>query len=156
MRLLKIAFVLIIFLIILFFLFLALKTKKGPRESSLLPTPTPFEMKITPSPRKKIIISGIEVNDFLKDATIINSNQDAVFEKNQDYEMVYLPKFNQFLITILSKPFDNARKDAEEDFIKKLGISKEEACRLEINLSVPCKIDLENCGTRHPLSFCEK
>lgn len=108
-----------------------------------------------PLREKTITVSGVEINNVLETPLEKTSQGDSLFVKEATYQIAYLPSFNQFIINILSPSFEQARNDAEEAFMKKLGISKEEACRLNVSLGTPNYVNPELSGEKFPLSFCD-
>lgn len=137
--------VLLIFIVVLW---LENTSKQAPIPSSPNPTAVPSR---TP---EKINISGVEVNNFLDGGTVINNNKDTQFIKTSEYQVIYLPQFNQFIITILSTPFLTVRQTAEEEFLQKTGVTQEQACRLDVTIGTTYDVDPINAGTNFPLSFC--
>lgn len=122
-----------------------------PARTSLVPTPIPL---IKPGARK-ISISGIVMNDFFQTSKVVGSSSDiAIIENQENYTIVYLQKFNQFLITILLFPFTTNRAVAEQKFIEILNITKEDACRLSVSVTTTQSVNRELAGKEFPLSFC--
>lgn len=148
-------FLLIIAGIILFLLFvwlLFLRTE-GVKEPSrpVSPTPTIFPASQT---RSRTIISGVEVNDPTDKPLEKNGTGDVLFAQDAEYQLVYLPTFQEFNITVLASPFEQVRTRAEEAFLASLGISKEDACRLNVTLGTIFAINPNESGTTYDLSFC--
>lgn len=147
----------IIFLLIILYILSLINSIKDKKTSTISPTPTltiatPFP---TYSFLKKINISGVDVNNILESPIETNQRGDILFYQIPSYQMVYFPQSQGFLIDIQKKPFLKVREEAEKDFIKKLGISKNEACRLKVNIVVSCYVDEDHCGINYPLSFCK-
>lgn len=103
----------------------------------------------------KIIISGVKLNNFYKTSKTINKQGDIELVKNKNYTILYLVKFNQFLISILDPSFTTVRKQAEKEFLKILDIDKPSACKLNTTISTPAFVNPEAAGTNYKLSFCE-
>lgn len=124
------------------------------------PTATPFKLRITPaisippSASKKIDVSGIKINNIYEDPVEINNQGDTVFFRDDNYQFVYLPQFGKFIISVTSSPFWDKEKIAEEDFIKALGITKKDACWLNVEITTPYFANQEESGRVYPLSFC--
>jgi hypothetical protein len=122
-------------------------------------TPT---QKITPTPTlyiptgKKIELEGIAVNDIYAKPLMTNNENDVKFAENSNYEFVYLSKYHKFLITILGSPFMSLVKPAEEDFVKVLGITYNQACKLNVDVGTVAFANPDYAGKRFPLSFCKK
>lgn len=140
-------FFLVFIIIIINVILRAISPKKTPIETTSIPTPTPV---------KEINISGVKVNNFLDTPVRSDRQGDTVFMQKNIYQMTYLPKYNSFIISIVAIPFEENRATAGEDFINKLGISKDQACSLNVSIGIGCKLDLEHCGKSYPLSFCQK
>lgn len=134
-------------------LILFLFVRETPKQITPLPTPTPNQYSTTPVPR--ITISGISLNNFLSTGEKINSHDDILVEQKTEYEIVYLHDFNEFIITVHEKPFEEIRKQAEQAFLDKLGISKQEACALSVSEAIPFAVDPNLGGQKFKLSFCE-
>lgn len=119
------------------------------------PTPIPtIPVFITPV-GDKINISGITVNDFRKTPVEVNDKNDTLIVDNEKFQIVYLAQFNKFLITILSSPFEQVRKEGELEFLKVLGISQEDACKLTVEVNTTQFANPDFSGTAFPLSFCQ-
>lgn len=124
------------------------------------PTATPFARKITPvisipdASLEKIEIRGVKINNVYKNPVETNKNGDAVFFRNDDYQFVYQPLFGKFLISVTSSPFWEKEKIAEEEFVKKLGITKKDACWLTVEITTPSFANSSEAGRIYPLSFC--
>ena len=102
-----------------------------------------------------IKISNKEVENFYKTAYPINNNGDVVFSETENYKIIYFPKGEQFLISILGTPFEEAKKEAEQQFLQSLGISESEACELNVSVSTPRFANEAESGKNYKLSFCE-
>lgn len=132
------------------FLFLSSKNQKTPTPD-LLPIPTPVQI-----PSRKINISGIQTNDFFSSSIETNSSGDVLFKKTQNYQIAYLKEFNQFMIVIMASPFEEVRSEAEDEFLKTLGINQEQACKLNITVGFSRFAPSDIAGKNFPLSFCPK
>ncbi len=117
-----------------------------------LPSPTPTLY----IPKGKIEISGITVNNIYEKPVITNNEKDVKFAANDNYEFVYLPKYHKFVITILGSPFLSLIKPASEDFVKVLGITYDQACKLNVDIGTVSFANPEYAGKRYSLSFCKK
>jgi len=88
----------------------------------------------------------------------LNTNyipQQRVIENAQkDYEIVFDPNSNLYIISILGKPFDKIRLQAEQDLIKKLSISKNDACKIKVNIGSPYYANPDQTEIFHTFSFC--
>lgn len=121
------------------------------KTTTIIPTITPVQ---NPSLTKKTTISGVEVNNIMLSPIQKNDDGDVEFAKTNSYSITYLPAYKQFLITILSLPFDTARKDAETALLQKLGVKEQDACILNVVIDVPFFVDPALSDKTYPLSFC--
>jgi hypothetical protein len=76
------------------------------------------------------------------------------FKNSTYYYMAYYPNQQGFIITILDPDIEKARKIAEADFIQALGITKDQACNLNVSLTVAPEADNRASGGNYRLSFC--
>lgn len=152
---LVLALIAIVFLVTLF---PSLFEEKKSSNQSILPTPTPVtaSSSLTPPADAKINISGIFVNNFLQNPIRTDKSNDVYLVENKKYQIVYLALYNQFLISIQGSPFIDNKKMAEDDLLKTLGISQEQACVLNVSINTPYFANPDYSGKNFPLSFCEK
>ena len=139
----------IIFLFTGTVLFLLLKNQ--PTTTPIPPLPTPTLVQIAP---RKITISGIQTNNFISSPIETNKNGDVLFIKAKNYQIAYLEEFNQFMIVIIAPPFEETRNQAEDEFLKTLGITQEQACRLSVTVGFSRFAPPDLAGKNFPLSFC--
>jgi hypothetical protein len=116
---------------------------------------TPESPEISPveaiDQRRRINVSGISVRDFTDRPIRKNPDGDILFIENPSYQATYLKNYNQFLINMSTS---SARKIAEGEFIKNLGISKEEACTLDVVVLEPYEPNPYLSVPPKELSFC--
>lgn len=117
------------------------------------------ENKTSPKPTvpdsSKIEISNVKVNNFYDDSKKINSSGDRLILEQSDFEAIYFPRGNQFLISVLTSPFYKTRLDAEKAFLEKLDISEKEACKLDVSITTPNFVNPNEAGIDFTLSFCK-
>ncbi len=101
-------------------------------------------------------VGGKEIKNIYNSAQNINDNGDAVFAQTESYQQVYILQAQYFIITVTGTPFESARQAAEQDFLKKLGISQEDACVLDVRVGTPYFANPNEAGKTYKLSFCEK
>ncbi len=143
------AFIIIV-LVVFLFIFLSAKPKSQPPVPAENPTPTSIPTS------DKINISNIQVSNFYKTAGKIGKSGEVYLPTDEKrYQILYTEKFNQFLISILASPFDDVRPEAEESLIKQLGISRGEACSLDVSITTPTFANPDFSGKTYKLSFCE-
>lgn len=102
-----------------------------------------------------IKLNGVVVNNFLGSAKQINKQGDSALVKTNNYELIYFPKNNSFLISILASPFERNRQLAEAELLRRLNISKEDACKLIIVTTTPAFVNANEAGQNFKLSFCK-
>lgn len=142
----KIIFVVIIIIIIII-VFLVYKF--------LSPTPASFSA-LEKSTGEKLNIADVSVNNFYKIKINTNPRGDTLFSQSTDYQIMYFSKEEQFLISIMGSPFEEKRALAELNFTQVLGITQEEACKLNVIINTPSFANPEESGTNYKLSFCDK
>ncbi len=100
----------------------------------------------------------IKVVDFYQNpyTQIFDPQNDAVIKEGANYSIVYYVKDQSFTITLLGGDLPTTRNEAENAFLEKLGISKEEACQFYVTLGVPFFVSEKASGTDYGLSFCPK
>jgi len=98
----------------------------------------------------------VSVLNFYKNpqTRIIDPQGDADITETENYTTIFFPKFESFLITIEDGDIRKVRTEAEADFIKKLGITQEQACSLLVSVSVSRFADENAAGQDYGLSFC--
>lgn len=105
---------------------------------------------------QKIVISGIEVNNFYNKNPQINQREDVTFVDTSKFQILYFSQENEFLISIMDSPFETVRLEAERQFLKELGINEENACGLKVTISTPGFVNPEESGRNYKLSFCQE
>ena len=105
----------------------------------------------------KAIISNVKMNNFFNSANILNKEGDMQVSDatNSGYNITYLSQFNEFLISINKSPFDQFRIQAENNFLTKLGINQQEACKLTVVITTPRFVNPNQAGQNYSLSFCQ-
>lgn len=139
-----------------------ISTSSTNRDSSALPTsklpiitPQPTPKLVVPD-SDKIEVSETRVNNFYKDAKVINAEGDLRLQSaDKSYSIIYFPKSEQFNISIVKAPFQEIRMTAEEDFVNKMGVDKDELCNLDVVVTTPRFANPEEAGTVYKLSFCQ-
>lgn len=137
---------------VLIFLILLGFTAKPPTQiaPTFLPTPTP--VPVQSEINNKISIGSVEVNNFLENPLQTNPSGDALLVDNDTFRIVYIAITNEFLIRVLTQPFEPIRQEAENTFLEKLGVTKEQACQLKVTVFQP--INKEAFEDSYRLSFC--
>lgn len=101
-------------------------------------------------------VEDITIANPLKNPAEIITEKDVVIAETDKYDILYF-KYQEesFLITIKDKyNIQSARDLAENDLLKKLNISKEDACELNVSLGVPNFVSEKLSGKNYGLSFC--
>lgn len=106
-----------------------------------------FEIKTQEGP--------IHVNNVYKLPPVQELSYDGIKFKNSDYySMDYYPNQQGFIIIITNPDIEKARQIAEDDFLNILGISKNEACQLNVSMTVFREVSDLASGRNYRLSFC--
>lgn len=80
---------------------------------------------------------------------------DTIFlEENNRFSIGFLKLDNSFGIVLSAKPIDVVRKDAEDSFLRDLGISEKDACKLKVTVRIPASIGVNGADRNIGLSFC--
>lgn len=105
---------------------------------------------------EKIEISGVSVNDFFKQLPEGASKDYVSIALVQNYYHVfYFAPDQLFTISIQRSPFDEMREIAEQEFLKSLDVSEENACKLNVQITTPLYANPGKAGQSYRLSFCE-
>lgn len=112
---------------------------------------------------KRIEISGVSVADFInKQSLSIPNKSDKKVQpsfytiaKTADYNIFYIPADELFFISVTSYPFDEHRAVAQQELLKKLEITQEDACKLNVDITTPSYANPDKAGEIYGLSFCE-
>lgn len=125
--------------------------RPGSEKYRISPSGTPGKTVIsTPSGEK------IETNDPEKVAAEKLDEKGYLLISNSSYDILYY-KYSQgpsFLISLHSDNLIPARAAAETELLSKLGISKEQACKLLVSLTIPGDVNEKLSGDDYHLSFC--
>lgn len=150
----------IAFIALMAFYWLRPKSETMVPSTSVRPTATPFSqpsiIPTTDLQGKKITISGVDVDNFYLNSESNNNQEDILIKNTVAFQIVYLKKQNKFLLSIRSSPFTQKRAEAEEQFLKTLGIERQEACRLNVTITTPFFANPDYAGQEFSLSFCKK
>ena len=121
-----------------------------------LPKQIPKVQPIQSTAEEKIEISGVKTANFLKNRSENNTSSYTTLAKTKDYHLFFILKEELFIVSITSYPFDSFRSIAEQEFLKKLGISQEEACKLNVDITTPMSANPDKAGKNYELSWCEQ
>ncbi len=95
---------------------------------------------------------GLDIEKIKQTSEYFGSGGYALYDSD-DYQITYDDLDHSFNIAINNTPVGWYRKLAEEELIKKLSVSKEEICKLNIFVGAPARID-PNGPYGYGLSFC--
>ncbi len=142
--------------LIFILLFLAFIIISGLKKPSAIPAPV--ENAGTPGPvnqggNKRIKISGVETNNFLTNPIRSSVDGAVLFLKTESLEALYYKKYDQFNL-IISSSSAQVRNRAEQEFLQKLGVSKQDACRLDVVVNSPYVPNPNLLMPKRTLSFC--
>lgn len=111
---------------------------------------------ITPNPSLTAKTPFSQTNTIINNIKNVDTQNDRIIVQNDSYVALYQPKFNDFLISITSTPFTQLRQLAEQDFLDKLQLTKDQACKLDVKITTPYFANPDIAGEIFPLSFCQK
>jgi hypothetical protein len=129
----------------------------GLTNSASAPSPVVSPMNI---PAGNTIAIGtsqgsVTTNNFYKSADYIAQDQQmVVIRQSSTYIIVYNVSNSSFTVTIQSVPLEAVRQTAEAAFLNSLGISQQDACKLNVYESVLANVSDKYVGKSLPLSFC--
>jgi cytoskeletal protein RodZ len=122
---------------------------------------TPFSLPTKDAPKMTLHTPSntpIEVNNLYKNPAenLHLPDNSITFLENNDYQIAFYPKTEYFLIVLFNADLQKARDEAESAFLKTLGITKDQACQLNVNLGAPTWVNPNiHLGTaNYGLSFC--
>ncbi len=97
----------------------------------------------------------VETNDVLiNPEKVLAGDWGVVVKRTPQYSIVYYTADQGFVISIEDVDVVSARSAVESNLISLLGISAEDACKLNVSLSVPRDVNTDLAGTNYRLSFC--
>ena len=80
---------------------------------------------------------------------------DTIFlEENNRFSIGFLKSANSFGIVLSGRPISVVRKEAEDKFLRDLGISEKDACKLKVSVRVPASVGVDDDDRSVGLSFC--
>ncbi len=98
---------------------------------------------------------SVTMNNFYTNAAYIDQNQQAVvIQQSSTYNLIYYIPNNTFALTIFGTPLKIAQSEVEVGFLNALGISRIDACKLNVRVGVRYDIDPNDAGRNLGLSFC--
>lgn len=100
----------------------------------------------------------IEVNDYTKTAKDISPSAVTIQQEQGHASIFYNSSGNQYSIVLnvgTYEEFTSQIPAAEQEFLQKLGITQEEACRLNVVVENAGSLDERLQSAELPLSFCK-
>jgi hypothetical protein len=100
--------------------------------------------------------TSVSVNNFYKDpeTKVFDPERDAVIKDEPTYTILYYTMDQSFFIGLLGGDLQVARNTGEQELLKKLGITKEQSCKLRVSVTVPASVNKTASGADYHLSFC--
>jgi hypothetical protein len=128
----------------------SLSNTEVPRTTTPVQTYEPQDenSEITEEEREKINIEVFE------NAQKTTERGDVLFLDTGQFHLVYFSKEDEFLISILANPFEEVRRSAELAFLSTLKIDETTACKLNVTITSPIRINPDLKGQILKLSFC--
>ena len=97
----------------------------------------------------------VAVIDFRKHPVLVTEDrQTFVIEDKMNFQIVFNVADTSFIITAKVKPFPVVRKEGEAAFLKNLGISQNDACKLSAYEGTTARVDPRYSGQSFGFSFC--
>ncbi len=126
----------------------------SPQATSTFPSATPAQVIPTPVPTNTMDVtakdgSKLRVHDVRLDPGVgrIDTDSNGAYfimpvknpaqtSKEEGYTLAFWQKTETFTITITGEPFEERQKVAEQDLLSRLGVPKDDFCRLRFYISV--------------------
>ena len=98
----------------------------------------------------------IAVNDFYQNpqTRLLDEKKDAVLKEDRNYSIDYIAAGQSFGISLTGNNLRASRSAGEKDLLSILGVTKDQACKLNVSVSVPGSVNEDAAGTEFYLSFC--
>lgn len=135
----------------------ALLSRRKPEESvPVIPIITLVPTRTLPSVSSdgSLIIRGVRVFDFTKSVDTVLPNGHMIVENAAAFQIFYYPESQSFLLSILGQPFETAREQAEQELLRKLDVSRDDVCRLNVSITTPSHANPDNAGKIYKMHVC--
>lgn len=96
----------------------------------------------------------VDINNVYKDPIRRLSKNGVEFVKKENYVMDFYPEDEGFIISIGNPDIFSALKEAESEFLNKLGVTEEQACKLKVSITIPVSVSEKYGGGVYGFSFC--
>lgn len=98
---------------------------------------------------------SVTINNFYNNAQQISVDRTSILiEQTNTYNITYYAPDSSFNILISTTPVTTVQAQAEAAFLQVLGISKNDACKLNVTIGVPESVDPNYANENIGLSFC--
>lgn len=108
----------------------------------------------------KIVLQGSEgeviVNDIYQRTDERLPENGVLFFEHSNYQLFYFPESQGFLVSLLHPDVKSTLDAAETKLIEKLGITLEELCTLNVEVTVPMSVNEEWSGRDIILPACNQ
>ncbi|MCK9351308.1 MAG: hypothetical protein WCT49_00150 [Candidatus Paceibacterota bacterium] len=112
---------------------------------------SPENIKVTTMEGETLSMKNFYLSPYTR---IIDKDNDAVVKEGVNYSFMFYAKYQSFYISLEGGDLYITREEAEQAFLDKLEITKEDACKLYVALTVPFTVSEKAAGTDYHLSFC--
>jgi hypothetical protein len=85
----------------------------------------------------------------------VDNNENHLLLETENYQIIYSGESDSYLIFITGSPFDTYRNQAENNLLKLLEITTQEACLLNIEIATPYFANPEVAGQIFKPGFCK-
>lgn len=96
----------------------------------------------------------VHIKNFFADPSVVAEDDVVIIKKTSDYWFTYDPSNMSFWIAISNSSFEVTRRVAENDFLATLGVTEQDACKLDVSEGIPYSATNRISGVFMPLSFC--
>ncbi len=144
-------------LILTIFLFMSSTPTADKSQTQFTPIPTSVvNVRPTIPQTETMLVANVEIKNVYKEGKTLNTYGEIQVAKTPEYEILYEPADEAFLIGITSSPFESTRPYAESAFLKLLDITPTTACTLKVTITTPFFINPDHAGNNYRLSFCKE
>ncbi len=147
-------------ILVLFLFFFTGKNKQAGTSQNVSRTKENYELlpieDLAKKPNLQIDTNkgSVAIDNVYKNPVEKLSRNGVEFKESEKYNMSFYPQNNGFLIVITDPNVVASEKEAENDFLSQLEISKDDACKLEISITVPFGVSEKYSGKVYGFSFC--
>lgn len=120
-------------------------------------TPTATTIPISYEETESVVKNSAHKKGEVTYRKILNKNEilSYTFLERDAYTVSYFPDFDSILISITASPFQANRLEAEQDLLRTLSLSAQDACKIDVTITTPNFANPDHAGQVYRLSFCK-